>query len=102
MIRSNLQILTILVMFLKEKPLTKTQIDKRLKKYCETIGYHFTGHQLRHAFAKMIYEAGIDVKTAQRLLRHADFKTTMNIYTEFSKEMTEKSVNKLNDFLTTF
>lgn len=88
--------------FGKEKPLTKTQIDKRLKKYCQTIGHDFNGHQLRHAFAKMIYEAGVDVKTAQRLLRHADFKTTMNIYTEFSKEMTDKSVDKLNNFLTTF
>ncbi len=84
--------------FGKDKPLTKTQIDKRLKKYCKQIGYTFTGHQLRHAYAKMIYKAGIDVKTAQRLLRHADFTTTMNIYTDFSKEMTDKSVDLLNSF----
>lgn len=84
------------------KPLTKTQIDKRLKKYCETIGYSFTGHQLRHAYAKLLYKAGVDPKTMQRLLRHADFKTTMNIYTEFSKEVTNESVNKVNKYLTTF
>ena len=85
-------------LFGKDKPLTKTQIDKRLKKYCEEIGCKFTGHQLRHAYAKMIYEAGIDVKTAQRLLRHADFTTTMNIYTDFSNNMTDKSVDLLNNF----
>ena len=85
-------------LFGKTKPLTKTQIDKRLKKYCQDIGMKFNGHQLRHAYAKMIYEAGIDVKTAQRLLRHKNFQTTMNIYTEFSKTMTEKSVDKLNEF----
>ena len=85
-----------------EKPLTKTQIDKRLKKYCETIGYSFTGHQLRHAYAKLLYKAGIDPKTMQRLLRHADFKTTMNIYTDFSKEMTDKSVDAINQYMNNF
>lgn len=84
------------------KPLTQCQIRKRWDKYCKTIGHKFNGHQLRHAYAKMIYKAGIDPKTAQRLLRHADFKTTMNIYTEFSKEMTDKSVSALNNYLTTF
>lgn len=82
------------------KPLTRTQIKRRWHKYCQEIGYDLNGHQLRHAYAKIIYKAGIDVKTAQRLLRHADFTTTMNIYTDFSKSMTDKSVSVLNDFLT--
>lgn len=86
--------------FGKTKPLTKTQIDKGLKKYCKTIGYSFTGHQLRHAYAKLLYKAGVDVKTMQRLLRHADFKTTMNIYTEFSNEVTNNSVTKINEYFT--
>ena len=86
--------------FGKTKPLTKTQIDKGLKKYCKTLGYSFTGHQLRHAYAKLLYKAGVDVKTMQRLLRHADFKTTMNIYTEFSNEVTNNSVTKINEYFT--
>lgn len=85
-------------LFGSEKPLTETQIKKRWKKYCETIGYTFKGHQLRHAYAKLLYEAGVDVKTAQRLLRHADFKTTMNIYTEFSDKVTAESVKRLNSY----
>lgn len=87
-------------LFGKDKPLTETMIKKRWAKYCKEIGYTFNIHQLRHAYAKMIYKAGIDAKTAQRLLRHADFTTTMNIYTDFSKEMTDKSVAVLNNFLT--
>lgn len=86
--------------FGKTKPLTKTQIDKGLKKYCKTIGHTFTGHQLRHAYAKLLYKAGVDPKTMQRLLRHSDFKTTMNIYTEFSKEVTDNSVAKINQYFT--
>lgn len=85
-------------LFGKEKPLTITQIRKRWDKYCTAIGYRFNGHQLRHAYAKMIYEARIDAKTAQRLLRHADISTTMNIYTDFSESLTAEAVSKLNDF----
>ena len=86
-------------LFGKDKPLTKTQIDKRLKKYCSEIGHTFTSHQLRHAYAKLLYEAGVDVKTMQRLLRHKNFTTTMNIYTEFSKNKLNDSVGKINDFI---
>ena len=82
-----------------EKPLTETQIKKRWKKYCDTIGYSFNGHQLRHAYAKLLYKAGVDPKTMQRLLRHADFSTTMNIYTEFANEVTEKSVVLVNQYM---
>lgn len=85
-------------LFGKEKPLSETQIKKRWKKYCAEIGHSFNGHQLRHAYARMIYEAGIDVKTAQRLLRHKNFQTTMNIYTEFSNKMTNQAIEMLNNF----
>lgn len=82
-----------------EKPFTKIQIRKRWDKYCKEIGHNFNGHQLRHAYAKLLYRAGIDPKTMQHLLGHADFKTTMNIYTEFANEVTEKAINKINDFV---
>ncbi len=85
-----------------KKPLSKTMIDKRWKKYCSEIGYTFNGHQLRHAYAKLLYKAGLDPKTMQRLLRHANFQTTMDIYTDFSNEMTDKSVTAVNEYLTNF
>ena len=40
----------------------------------------FTAHQLRHTYATMLYDAGVDVKTAQKLLGHADLQVTMRIY----------------------
>ncbi len=81
-----------------KRPLTKTQIRKRWEKYCKQIGHSFNGHQLRHAYAKLLYRAGVDPKTAQGLLGHADFKTTMNIYTEFDNEITQNKVIKINDY----
>lgn len=86
-------------LFGKEKPLTETQIKKRWVNYCKEIGHTFKGHQLRHAYALLLYRAGYDPKTMQHLLGHADFKTTMNIYTEFSKEVEHEKLKGLNEYM---
>lgn len=44
------------------------------------------GHDLRYTFATALYDAGVDVKSAQYYLGHSDIKTTMNLYTELSQE----------------
>jgi integrase len=80
-------------------PLTKSMIRKRWAKYCKTSGYTFNGHQLRHAYALLLYRSGVDAKTAQHLLGHSDVKITMNIYTQFDKEVTQSKVVKMNDYL---
>ena len=43
-----------------------------------------TPHTLRHNFASMCWESGIDAYTAMRLLGHSSIKTTMDIYTHLS------------------
>ncbi|MDR0396667.1 MAG: tyrosine-type recombinase/integrase, partial [Oscillospiraceae bacterium] len=45
-----------------------------------------TAHYLRHDYATRLYEAGIDIPTAMRLLGHADYNTTVKVYTHISKE----------------
>lgn len=45
----------------------------------------FTWHCLRHTFATLLYESGVDVKAAQYLMGHADIATTMAIYTHLSE-----------------
>lgn len=88
-------------LFGKEAPLTKIAIRRRWETYCKDIGHTFNGHQLRHAYAKLLYRAGVDPKTAQSLLGHADFQTTMNIYTDFDEEMTKKGGRLLNEYINT-
>lgn len=82
-----------------DSPCSLCTIRKRWDKYCKEIGYTFNQHQLRHAYAKLLYRAGIDPKTMQHLLGHADFNTTMNIYTDFANDVTEKSVLQLNEYM---
>ncbi len=56
----------------------------------------FTAHQLRHTYATMLYDAGVDVLTAQRLLGHADVQTTMRVYTHLSAQKEQQSIAALN------
>ena len=59
----------------------------------------FTAHRLRHSYATMLYDADVDVKTAQKLLGHADFSVTMKIYTHLSAEKETAGIEKLNEHL---
>ena len=80
-------------------PLSKTMLRKRWLSYCKEINQDITQHQLRHSYAKILYRAGVDAKTAQGLLGHSDILTTMNIYTDFSNDVTEKSILQVNNFI---
>lgn len=60
----------------------------------------FGWHDLRHTYATILFEAGVDVLTAQYLLGHASPQTTMEIYTHLSDAQKSRSIVKLNDFLT--
>ena len=60
----------------------------------------FTAHQLRHTYATMLYDAGVDVKTAQDFLGHADPTVTMNIYTHLSSQKKEKAILALQQHFT--
>lgn len=59
----------------------------------------FTAHQLRHAYATMLYDAGVDILTAKELLGHSDIKTTLDIYTHLSRTRKKKSVVALDQFI---
>jgi len=81
------------------KPLTKTQYRKRWIKYCESIGFEITAHQLRHGYATILYEAGIQDKDAQELLGHSSIAVTRDVYTHIRQSQKEATVKKLNTYL---
>lgn len=70
-------------------------------KYRHETGLNITPHQLRHAYATMLYDAGIDIKTAQYLLGHANIQTTMDIYTHLSQSRQTAASDILNKFVST-
>ena len=59
----------------------------------------FTPHQLRHTYATMLYSAGVDVLTAQKLMGHSDIKITMGIYTHLAEEKRKRSIAALDKYM---
>lgn len=43
-------------------------------------------HTFRHTYSSMLRQLGVDLKVQQELLRHADVRTTMNVYTQAVSE----------------
>lgn len=59
----------------------------------------FTSHQLRHTFCSTLYDAGVDVKSAQKFLGHSDIHVTLKIYTHLSVDKEKEAVDTLNGYL---
>ena len=55
-----------------------------------------TPHQLRHAFATICFESGVDPKDAQQLLGHSKLEVTMDTYTHIRKKRRTDVAAKLN------
>lgn len=82
-----------------KKPYTSTMSYKRWRAYQKEIGLDFTQHQLRHTYATMLCKVNVPAKDAQKILGHADFKTTMNIYTHFQNTAVSNAKRALNRYV---
>ncbi len=60
---------------------------------------NITAHMLRHTYASMLYEAGVDIKSAQRFLGHADIEMTLAVYTHLTKFKEDEAISSLNAHL---
>ena len=51
------------------------------------------------AYATLLYDAGVDVKSAQRYLGHANLVLTLKVYTHLTKYKEGKSMENYNKML---
>lgn len=80
--------------------MSQSNYDTAWDNYVKSAGLvHLTAHQLRHGTATLLYEAGVDVYTAKKILGHAKVETTLSIYTELRDKHEKKSISKLDDYL---
>ena len=52
-------------------------------------------HDLRHSFCTMLYDSGVDLKTAMLWMGHADQTMTMQIYTHLTETRRKEAENAL-------
>jgi integrase len=72
-----------------ELPLRSTAVlEDHLKPGARTagLGGGVGWHTFRHTYSSMLRQLGVDLKVQQELLRHADVRTTMNVYTQAVSE----------------
>ncbi len=56
-------------------------------------------HMLRHTYATTLYRAGVDLRTAQKLMGHSSIQVTADIYTHLEQEDSLHVADKLNEYL---
>lgn len=76
--------------------MTETQFQRKWELYQKESGVSCTPHQLRHAYATILFEAGITAKDAQELLGHSTISTTQDIYTHIRKSRMDTVRETLN------
>lgn len=99
------------------EPMTYSCFKHGWNAYCKAIGMYttyvyvdkngrshsritpgLTAHQLRHGFATILFEAGIDEKDAQELLGHSSISVTKDTYTHIRKSRRDKTAKILNEY----
>ncbi len=60
---------------------------------------HIRFHDLRHTFATMALQNGVDVKTVSSMLGHYDAGFTLRTYTHTTRQMQEQAAEKMGNFM---
>ena len=60
---------------------------------------HIRFHDLRHTFATLALQNGVDVKTVSSMLGHYDVGFTLRTYTHATRQMQQKATEKMGSFM---
>lgn len=81
----------------EDTPLSPGAARRRLQHILERAGCkHVRFHDLRHTFATLSLENGMDVKTLSAMLGHVSAATTLDIYTHVTDTMQTEAAAKID------
>ena len=80
-----------------KKPFRPTSILQRvLKSAAQRAGLGLIGrHTFRRTFSTLLRGNGEDIKVQQELMRHADIRTTMNLYTQANSDQKRQAHRRI-------
>lgn len=78
--------------------LSETQFQRQWELYQKASGVTVTPHQLRHAYASMAFEAGLDEKDLQDQLGHASIAMSKDIYTHIRDSRRNKTAELFEEY----
>ena len=79
-----------------ESKVVKEFVDKQGNRV-EVRTSILTAHYLRHNYASLLYDADVDILSAQKFLGHKDIKTTLAIYAHLSKKKIDRNADKVRE-----
>lgn len=82
-------------------PLEPRNINRAWGDVCDRAGVRRVRvHDLRHAFASYLRDAGEDMKSIQEAMRHSRMSTTADLYVHLFEENRRGTADKMNDIIT--
>ena len=85
-----------------KKPIEPRTYRKFYTKFMQKAGVEpIKFHALRHTFASMNIENGVDVKTISHILGHSDIAITLKTYTHTTQKAKLKAIEKFNSMFNT-
>lgn len=80
-----------------DAPLTQNYVRRRMQQTLERAGCKVVRfHDLRHTFATMALEHGMDVKTLSTIIGHVSSATTLDIYSHVTDLMRQQAAVRID------
>jgi integrase len=80
--------------------LDSRNVTRYLQRHLARLGLpHQRFHDLRHAFATLMIESGEDLGVVSRILGHADFATTADVYAHLTPAILDRAADRMDAIL---
>jgi integrase len=80
--------------------LDSRNVTRYLQRHLERLGLpHQRFHDLRHAFATLLIESGEELGVVSRILGHADYGTTADVYAHLTPAMLDRTADRMEQIL---
>ena len=80
-------------------PFTPACVDTVMQKLSEKSGISITSHVMRRLYCTSLYEAGTDLDTLRRMMRHSSLDTTMRCYLNANKKKIKSASDAVDGML---